>query len=179
MLGNDVAGGSIEGDWRGIGWRLEALRTVEQRTRAGSWFWVAGIDYQFEGGTLVSAEWHRNGRGADDSAALSDLAADRLVVFGLQPQASRHVLGLSAQRDLSPLWRGSYLLLASALKDAAGERRVSMLHQFSLVRSLSDESDLLISLVLGTGPGLDAAGRPQSEFGQTPKAATLRWRMYF
>jgi hypothetical protein len=54
-----------------------------------------------------------------------------------------------------------------------------MLHQLSLVRSLSNESDLLLSAAFGSGRGLDGAGAPRSSFGQLPPTATLRWRRYF
>lgn len=142
-------------------------------------FWIAGLDYQFENGTLVSAEWYQNGRGARSEAELPALLTDRLVMSGLQPHVSRRVMGLSVQQDVTPLLRASYTMLASALKEAAGSYRCSLLHQLSLVYSLSNESDVLMSVTVGTGKGLDAQGRPQSEYGATPLSATLRWRHYF
>ena len=89
------------------------------------------------------------------------------------------MLGLSVQQDITPLISASYTLLAAPLKDAAGSYHSSLLHQLSLVYSLSNESDLLLSMSLGTGRGLDAQARPRSEFGATPTNATLRWRHYF
>lgn len=179
VVGNDVVGASIEGDWHGIGWRAEALHTRDRSTRRGSWFSSVGLDYQFGNGTLVAAEWYRNTRGADTATALPGLLADRLVSHGLQPQLSRNLLGLSVQRELTPLLSGSVLLLASAIKDAAGTRRASLLHQWSLVYSVGNESDLLVSASIGTGPGLAGSTQPQSEFGAQPGSLSVRWRRYF
>lgn len=179
VIGQRQLGASFESDWRGIGWRIEALHTQAKQTGGNTLFWIAGVDYQFDKGTLVSAEWYHNGRGASSEADLPVLLTDRLVTSGLQPQLSQRVLGLSVQQDITPLISASYTLLATPLKDAAGSYHSSLLHQLSLVYSLSNESDLLLSMSLGTGKGLDAQARPRSEFGATPTNATLRWRHYF
>ena len=69
--------------------------------------------------------------------------------------------------DLTPLLRGSYTLLLSPLREADNERHLSSLHQFTLLYSLSDESDLLLSALLTNGRGLAASG-----------SASLRVRPY-
>ena len=179
LIGSNVIGASFESDWRGIGWRLEALHSKLDRTGENALSWIAGLDYQFDNGALVSVEWHDNGRGAVSDAGLADMQSDRLVAYGLQQQLSRRVLGLSVQQDVTPLLRASYTMLAGALRDASGHRTASLLHQLNLVYSVSNESDLLLSLSCGSGKALDEANRPGSEFGSVPTSVTARWRLYF
>ena len=176
VRGESVVGASLEGDLAGMGWRLEAARYD-----AGDdyLFWVAGIDYQLDDGTLLIAEWYDNGAGAGQAATLPAVAASDRFTAGLVPQLGRQVLGLGAEKDLTPLLRGSYTLLASPLQGDDGERRPSLLHQLNLTWSLSNESDLLVSLLVASGEGLADDGRPRSEFGQIPTALTVRWRHYF
>lgn len=179
VIGNNLVGAAFETDWAGIGWRIEGLHSHLQQTDENAVFWIAGLDYQFKDGTLVSAEWYDNSRGATRESALAGLQTDRLVVYGLQPYLGRKVLGLSVQRDITPLLRGNYTLLVSALNDAGSQLATSILHQFNLVYSVSDESDLLLSLLLSQGKGLNSLGDPQSEFGHLPASLTLRWQVYF
>jgi hypothetical protein len=107
------------------------------------------------------------------------MAGDPLVAYGLQQQLGRHILGVSLQRDLTPLLNGGYTLLAGTLRDGDNRRHFSLLHQLNLTYSVSDESDLLFSLLYADGKGLNAADDPQSEFGHLPTSATLRLRFYF
>ena len=179
VIGNRVFGASLEGDARGVGWRIEGLRSRLEQTGERVFAWIAGLDYQFENGALVSIEWYDNGRGARSQAALPRLSTDRLVTHGLQQHLSRNVLGFAAQKDVTPLLRANYTLLISALKNASGHRPASLLHQLNLVYSVSNESDLLLSLSNASGQGLNKAQQPQSEFGHLPASATLRWRLYF
>ena len=180
VIGNEVSGASFESDWAGLGWRIEGAHHRIKGSSQTSNFWVAGVDYQFSGGTLVSAEWNDNSRGANSASALPTMVADPLVINGLQPQLGRRVLGLSATKDVTPLLNASYKLFASALRDDAGSgRSTSLLHQLSFVYSVSNESDLLLALLYATGKGLNAQGAPQSEFGHQPASVTLRWRVYF
>jgi len=179
VLGNRVYGGSFESAWQGMGWRVEGVRYHIEDTGEDSAFWIAGVDYQFSDGTLVAAEWYDNTRGATTESALSTAGSDRLVHYGLQQQLGRQVLGLTAERDLTPLLHGGYTLLATGVEDEQGNRRYSLLNQLNLRYSVGNESDLLLSLLGATGKGLDAAQRPQSEFGYLPVSMTLRLRFYF
>ncbi len=179
VIGNDVVGASFESDWAGLGWRIEGVRYRLEQPREHSLFWIAGVDYQFNDGTLVSAEWHDNSRSATRETALIGTQTDPLVASGLQPQLSRRVLGLSAEKDITPLVHGSYKLFLSPLEDADGRTHTSLLHQLSLVYSVSNESDLLLSLLYASGKGLNAQGQPRSEFGHQPASVTLRLRYYF
>ncbi len=45
--------------------------------------------------------------------------------------------------------------------------------------SLSDKSELRLSLLLTSGEKLDDGGIPQSEFGHIPSDATLKYKLYF
>ncbi|MDX1398526.1 MAG: hypothetical protein R3204_08365, partial [Oceanospirillum sp.] len=86
---------------------------------------------------------------------------------GIQPQLSQQVMGLGLGKTLSPLWQGNYTGLFSPLSGGA-----SQLHQVSGVYSLSDESDLMLSLLSGFGSEV-------SEFGSVPTSLSARLRLYF
>ncbi len=179
VIGNRVLGASFASEIAGVGWRIEALHTAFDEGSKDALFWIAGAEYGFADGTIVSAEWHDNSRGATGEAELAAAPADLLLRYGLQQQLGRRVLALGIERDLTPLMRFGYKLLVSSLRDADGHRAGSLLHQVSLVYSVSNESDLLLALQAGTGKRLDAGGLPQSEFGHLPLQLTLRLRSYF
>lgn len=179
ILGNRVLGGAFESAWGGMGWRIEGVQYRLAGTRERFPFWIAGIDYQFADGTLIIAEWYFNGHGADSQAGLAALQSDPLLEFGLQQQLGERLLGLTLQRDISPLLQGTYTLLAATLKDERRHTTSSLLHQFTLIYSLSDEADLLCSFLTTTGEGLNSVGEVRSEFGHLPRTLTLRMRIYF
>lgn len=174
ITGNRVIGASFESVWGGIGWRIEGLHYELVEKDEKSLFWIAGIDYQFDDGTVLSAEYFDNSRGATNESELVGSYDDALIASGLQQQLSRQLVGLGLSRDLTPLMSGSYTLLAARLEDTW-----SPLHQLNIVYSVSNESDLLASLLLPAGKGLDSADEPRSEFGHLPAAFTLRLRFYF
>lgn len=179
IIGNTVFGAAFESSWSGMGWRIEGLHSHLAKTGENFVFWIAGLDYQFENGTLITAEWYDNSRGAMQMSSLSSLQTDALVVYGLQPYLGRNVFGLSLGKDLTPLLRGDYVLLISPLKDTNAQLNSSVLHQLNLTYSVSNESDLLFSFQFANGRGLDSASKPQSEFGHLPASLSLRLRFYF
>ena len=179
VQGDNLVGASLEGDVHGMGWRVEATRHGLGDTPDGHLFWIAGLDYQLDDGTLLIAEWYDNTAGAGEAGTLPTVAASERATDGLLPQLGRRVLGLGIEKDLTPLLRGGYTLLASPLQGNHDERRPSLLHQVNLTWSLSNESDLLVSLLVASGRGLADDGRPRSEFGHVPASLTLRWRHYF
>lgn len=179
VVGNRVVGAAFESAWGGMGWRLEGVHYTLEQSDEKAFFWIAGVDYMFEDGTLITAEWYDNSRGATTEAELGAMAGDPLVAYGLQQQLGRHILGVSLQRDLTPLLNGGYTLLAGTLRDGDNRRHFSLLQQLNLTYSVSDESDLLFSLLYADGKGLNGADEPQSEFGHLPTSATLRLRFYF
>ena len=179
VIGNRVLGASFESEWAGIGWRIEGLRQILKGPAEDGYFWIAGADYQLDDGTLLVAEFHDNSRGASRRSELAGRRFDPLVAAGLQQHLGRRVVGFAAQRDITPLLNGSYKLFISVLRNDDDARDTSSLHQLSLVYSLSNESDLLLSLLYATGKGLAASGDPRSEFGHLPASVSLRWRRYF
>lgn len=179
ILGNRVVGAAVESAWEGMGWRIEGAEYRFDDSDETARFWIAGLDYQFDDGTLVIAEWYDNSHGAETEQALAATAVDPLVLSGLQQQLGRQVLGLGLERDLTPLLNGGYTLLASRLEDNEGDNSVSLLHQLNLRYSVSNESDLLFSLLAASGKGGDRLGNPRSEFGHLPLSLTLRLRFYF
>ena len=181
VIGNRVLGASFESTWAGIGWRIEGVQYNFTETNENSLFWIAGIDYQFNNGTLLAAEWYDNSRGANNITALTSINSqtDSFIKYGLQQQLSQNVLGISLSKDLTPLLRGTYILLASPLKEVDNKLSASLLHQFNLTYSVSNESDILFSLQLANGQGLSATAKPQSEFGHLPAAMSVRLRFYF
>ena len=179
VIGNEIIGASFESEWAGLGWRIEAAHYHLQQSGETAVFWIAGIDYQFEEGTFLGIEWYDHGLGATKQATLSTQSAERLVAYGLQPQLGRRVLGITLERDITPLWRGSYLLLFSPLGESDAQLGNSALHQANLTYSLGNESDLLLSLQHASGRGLDQQADLRSEFGHLPTSLTLRFRIYF
>ncbi|MGD8909005.1 MAG: hypothetical protein PVI92_06610 [Chromatiales bacterium] len=179
ILGNRVLGGAFESAWGGMGWRVEGSHYTLKADHEQFLFWIAGVDYQFDNGTLIAAEWHHNGHGATTQEALAGIVYDPLVSTGLQQQLGETLLGLMLERDITPLLHGGYTLLIGALKDQRNHLASSLLHQFTLVYSLSNESDLLCSLLTTSGKGLNSTGEVQSEFGHVPISITLRVRFYY
>ncbi|MDH5785307.1 MAG: hypothetical protein OEZ16_06830 [Chromatiales bacterium] len=174
ITGNRVYGAAFESSLDGVGWRIEGVNYELESTGDRSHFVIAGIDYHFDGGTMVIAEYYNNSRGATSEQDLSGSYSDPLIASGLQQHLSRQLVGIGLSRDLTPLLNGGYTLIASQLDDGW-----SQLHQFNLVYSVSNESDLLASLMLPTGKGLATTGQPRSEFGHLPASLTLRLRVYF
>ncbi len=179
ITGNTVLGASFESAWQEIGWRIEGLHYELRDSDEKSLFWIAGIEYQFDNGTLLHLEYYDNARGAMTESHLSGIFADTLVATGLQQHLTRQLIGIGLSRDITPLLSGNYTLLGSVLDDDKQSMQHSQLHQLNLIYSVSNESDLLASLLIPTGKGLDLGGDPQSEFGHLPMSFTLRLRFYF
>lgn len=179
IVGNRAIGGSYESSWQGMGWRIEGAHYNLEESDEDALFWIAGIDYQFDNGTLIAAEWYENSRGATHVSDLASMQTDQLVLYGLQQQLGRQVLGITMAKDLTPLLHGGYTLLVSSLKDDEGKLSTSLLHQLNLTYSVSNESDLLLSLLMPNGRGLNQLDQVQSEFGHIPASLTLRLRFYF
>ena len=64
VVDNRVVGASFESEWSGIGWRVEGYSImIKPMGATDSLFWIAGLDYQFDNGTLLNLEWHQNDAG--------------------------------------------------------------------------------------------------------------------
>ena len=180
VIGNSIVGASYQGAWGGMGWRLEAAH-YQPKTGDAFNFLIAGLNYQFSNGTIFNTEWYHHTRGASTVTELSatNVLTDTFIKYGLQQHLSKDVLGISLNKDISPLWNGSYTLLLSPLEDNNNNAAISLLHQLTFIYSVSNESDLLFSLQTATGSGKNQLGQLQSEFGHLPASATLRLRFYF
>lgn len=179
IIDQQIFGASFESAWGGMGWHLEGAHYTDNKTNIDSVFWIAGVNYQFNNGTLMTAEWYENSRGASSVASLTSLATDNLIKYGLQQHRSQQVLGLSINKELTPLLNAGYTLLAGPLKDFDGKRSTSLLHQLNLIYSVSNESDLLFSFQYANGRGMNLSAKPQSEFGHVPASVAIRLRFYF
>ncbi|MBT3196541.1 MAG: hypothetical protein HN842_01270 [Gammaproteobacteria bacterium] len=174
-----MVGGSIESSWGESGWWLEGRYARQRESRESAFLWVAGMERRLSEKTLLQLEWYNNNRGASNEQALAAVAQEPLITQGLQLQMSRNLLGVSLNQTLTPLLNGSYTLLASRLESGQKSHHSSLLHQLSLSFSVSDESDLLLSLTRATGQPASTGHHPQSEFGHLPDNLTLRLRLYF
>jgi hypothetical protein len=179
VIGNTVMGVSLEGDWKGMGWRLEGVRENIDEINKNTLFWIAGLDYQFENGLLIAAEWYSHNGGANSEAALSNLTINQQLEYGLQQQLEKKLLGIVVSKEVTPLVQGSYTMLLGMLNDDEGQLATSLMHQLTLTYSVSNESDLLFSFLYGNGKGLNSSGAPRSEFGHLPTSMTVRLRLYF
>lgn len=183
ILGNTVMGAAIDSDWKGMGWRVEGsyyqLTELDNVSDDSPIFWVAGVDYQFDNGIVLTAEYYHNQRGATEESELAQFNDDLLMAYGLQKHFSQHLFGLALNRDITPLLNGNYTLLASPLEEDGGAFSWSFLHQLNLIYSVSNESDFLISLLLPNGKGLSDADEVRSEFGHQPQSLSMRLRFYF
>lgn len=178
VLGTEILGGSFESAIGEIGWRWEGIvyRLENARTKLEQ-FWVVGLDYQLAGNSFLSLEYYNNSAGAEQSAQLAGVAASAPYLLGLQKHLSRSLLGVSLQHQLSPLLSAGYALLGAYLEQE-GRWADSYLHQFNLIYSVSDEADALISVMKGSGEGINN-GSPGSEFGALPDTVTMRVQFYF
>jgi len=179
VSGDPVFGASIEGEKNSIGLRLEATHHDLPLIDDKGLFIIAGADYKFANGILLITELYYNHFGSSNVNGLSDAQNGWLLNRGLQPHLSRNVVGVSLQKELSPLLSGSYALLTSQLSSDTGDKEYSFLHQLGLKYSLSDESDLLFSLQTGVGKGRNQQGTLRSEFGHIPTSIAVRWSRYF
>lgn len=176
---DQILGAGWESAWGGMGWRLEAsLYDLEQSAQTPL-FAIAGLDYRFDNDLVLVAEWYFQSSGAATESELLAFQNDPAIPATLKQQLARNVFGVAVEKQLSPLWRGSYLLLTSVLDDADSDPHASFLHQINVHYSVSNESELLLSLATGGGKGLGTLGLPHSEFGAVPASLTLRWQLYF
>ena len=172
---NLVLGGSFETDWIEAGWRFEGIIFEEFDSSNIEGFFIVGVDYQLKNETLIAAEYYYNSSGASTTQEVGKQFTSPLVLFGLQKQLSSQLFGLSLQNTLSPLVTANYTLLTAYSNDS----EISTLHQLAGIISLSNESELRLTLLLTSGEKLSDTGSPQSEFGHIPIAGGLKYKYYF
>ena len=179
VIGNTVTGLSLEGELQGMGWRIEGAHNNLDQLNENTLFWIAGLDYQFENGLLLAAEWYNHNGGVNSETALITPTINQQLEYVLQQYQGTKVFGFTASKEITPLLQSTYTMLVSMLNDADNQLTTSSLHQFTAIYSVSNESDLLFSLLQGNGKGLNLTGLPQSEFGHLPSSISLRLRFYF
>jgi hypothetical protein len=133
---------------------------------------VVGLGHRFENSLSLDFEYFYNGAGDPDNlnAALVRMG------FGSSLQMSRHLAGLVARYEFSPLVIGELGAIVS-LSDG------SLQLQPLVIISLSNEMDLLIGATLNFGKqpemGSGATADIQSEFGTAPTFFFAEWKYYF
>jgi hypothetical protein len=165
-----VAGGTLETAWLDAGWRVEGVAFQPRGGGDAYSFGIAGVDYQLPDGTIVVLEVYRHSLGAGEEDDLLRVASQPARIEGRMPHLSRTVLALAAERDFAGLWHWGYLALGSSLRNAAGERHASVLHQLSFNYSLGENATAVFALSGASGPGEAVPGVPRSEFGHLPDA---------
>lgn len=185
VLERRILAASFESDWQGIGWRIEAAHyhdaekdNLNQQTNL--WFWIAGLDYQFSNGSLITFEWYQNQFGLSDTHDfdLTLLQADPVNTRPAQQQLGKQALGMSLGHDISPLLNLQYTGLVGTIMHTQN-RSYSILHQVNFQYSLSDNADLLFSVLAAQGKDKKDQLEIQSDYGHLPSQATLRLRIYF
>lgn len=179
IQGNRMLGGAFVSAIGNFPYRIEGRRYHLDYKDRDSLFWIAGIDYQFDNGALVTLEYYDNDNAAESESNIFSVVTDPAYGYGMQQQFSRQGLGVSIQNDLTPLLHGSWTVLGSTLDDDAGDTAHSILHQINLTYSVSNESSLLVSFLTANGKGFDGWGVPQSEYGHVPQSVTVRYWFYF
>jgi len=192
VLDTRLVGVSFESDINGMGWRIESVLRYQQESfdqvkpSKNHHFTVAGIDYQFENSLLLSVEGYINTQGHNNQEDLIRYRNNNSfqAVLGLQQHLTSRVIGIGLANDITPLINLSYSAFISPLKRYKEKNKdthsyeISSLHQLTALYSLTDESDLMLSLLVSSGEAIKG-GEQRSEFGAVPNSMTVRWRMYF
>lgn len=183
VYGGYHMGAGVVGDVGPIQVRCEGAQFLPMRATPlpppleGDLFWshflgVLGLGHRFENGLTLDFEYFYNGAGDpnDLNAALVR------TQFGSSLQMSRHLAGMVAQYEFTPLVTGR-LAAISSLSDGSTQL------QPIVTVSLSDEMDLLIGLMLNFGPPPEHVAETivnvQSEFGTLPTVFFTQWKLYF
>lgn len=133
---------------------------------------VIGLGHRFENSLSLDFEYFYNGAGDphDLNAALVRMS------YGSSLQMSRHLAGLVARYEFSPLVVGEMSTIVS-LSDG------SLQLQPLVIISLSNEMDLLIGATLNFGQQPESGGSAmadiKSEFGTFPTMFFAEWKYYF
>lgn len=171
-------GGSFETAFKGFGLRIEGVTRIPDDGTQATSGWISGVDRVFGGGWNWAMEWYQNSLGADWATELPGIMLSTPFAEGRMRQLSGQVLGNSFSWEFLGLWRGSYMVFTSGLKDTEGVRKYSFLQQMALIYSLSDEAQAVMSLSGGSGGGLNGSAEPTSEFGHIPNLFSLSMQFY-
>lgn len=172
VLTDDRLGFGWSGEVRGAGVRGE-LAIHRPRVDGERDFVRATLeaDYRWPSSWLVSLELHYNGFGSSDPADYEELFASPRVATGQIQNVGRRYFGGQASYELTPLLTLTGAVLVN-LDDGSG------VFNPSFVRSLSDESDLVVGALVPWGESPSAAGL-RSEYGSYFSALWVQWRWSF
>jgi hypothetical protein len=133
---------------------------------------VFGLARRFENGLTLDFEYFYNGAGDPNHLNVALVRTQ----FGSSLQMSRHLAGLMASYEITPLMVGQVGTITS-LSDGS----IQLLPLLTI--SLSDEMDLLVGSILNFGPAPKETSGPvpdiQSEFGTFPNMFYAEWKYYF
>lgn len=133
---------------------------------------VVGAGRRFDNSLNLNLEYFYNGMAQSDQLAANYARS----LIGSSLQAGRHLVGLLASYEFSPLVFGQLAVIGSFPDPSALVQ--------PLVRvSLADDMELLVGmdLTLGPGPSQTFLGVPRmhSEFGTLPHSVLVEWKAYF
>jgi len=177
IYNNVIVGGSLETDWRGAGIRLESIAFYSKENNRYRFYGIVGFDYQFSNEWLLIAEIYYNSLGANNTNEFSDVLSTKYFQAGLLKQLSQQLAAVILQKNVTPLLSVNYLLISSLLTQNGISS--SSLSQLSAIYSISDESDIWLTVLMTNGAKMNNMGVPQSEFGDTPLTASVLFRLYF
>jgi hypothetical protein len=173
-----VLGAFVTGELPGIGIRGEFAFTQsgderdrdidrERFARAS-----LGLDFQLTLNTILTAEAHWNGYGAEDPEGYRRIAESDRVSRGEVTSLGRIYTGFSLSWQAHPLIRVSAALLTNW-----GDK--SSLLQPAADWSVTDSMVVQLGSSFGFGSGLDDEGELQSEYGFVPPTLWGSFKFYF
>ncbi|MBE9516802.1 MAG: hypothetical protein IME93_07465 [Proteobacteria bacterium] len=126
--------------------------------------WSIGLGYRPDSDMDFRIEYYRHGRGATESQDYNLFATDSTYL-------GRHYMAMGMVYQWSAITTFNAMALANQDDDSG-------LISINLVRSLSDESDMDISLSMPYGQRSDSPVI-ESEYGLYPASLAIEWRSYF
>lgn len=176
LLESSLFGTGIESEIFSAGVRAEAI--TYQWNDDWQLALVTGLDYQFKNEMIFNLEYLYQSSGTTSQNNLTAKSIDPLFAFGLQKQLAKSVFAFSLSKNIYPLLDVSYVNLTSVLNKP--DLEFSSLHQLNFIYSTSNESDLTLSTMAGTGRRLSSTTNAlKSEFGHIPFSITAQFRYYF
>lgn len=166
----NVLGCSFQGEifkWLGI--RSEAHHAFPDLSQYGSWSEICfGMEHRFENSLDMRLEYFYHGGGSD---SIDIYGTSPAVVMGESLYLGKKYAALGAGYEVNPLLN----VQLSAITNLVDR---SYLISLNAVYSLTDESELSMSLGIPQGDGPEAMAL-KSEFGSYPKSLNIELRYYF
>lgn len=181
-----MIGVTIESDWNGAGIRFESVYStshLQSATKANDTLYsVAGFDYQFINNSwsnewIITSEIYFNNRGANQPSDFRQVIDSEDYQTGTLKQLSQQLFAVALQKSITPLISVNYLWINSFTLNP--KMTASSLFQLSALYSISNESDIRVTIITSSGNKSNVNGSPQSEFGDVPLMASFLYRLYF